>query len=723
MHWNDDANWYPDGVPPSSEDVVLDHSFVVGDYNVLLPSGNLSTTVHTLTILPSAGLITLEIPRGNTANPGFSVTAGISLHRNAVLINASGASAGSGLSVTGPLRILQGGRYIHRTTRSNASIIDRLEVDAATEKGIFEFDVPGTAGYTVSLTGNIFGSLHFRAAAAGGAKSYSGSGSGTLTIRGDLRVDTGVQLTSTLTADIVLGGGLMLEGRLNLSPSTAGSVARSLRFAGRSALQGAGLLTMNGNFRTVEVAKGASLTLERDLSLGQASQALVLRGELDAANRSVHGPGIFTLHDSATLRIGDPEGILRAGNSGNIRTAVRQYSARGIYIYQGSVRQQTGDGLPDTVSALGIQNEQGLDLTRGLWVRDSLLLGLGRIHSYPTATLALANSLIRSPRNAYGGADEGHEGSYVTGPLKLLLLPDIQMVAPVGADTVFAPLRFRNREQVMDTLTLSYLQEPPPGRTPDIPGLSDREHWKLDRPLTSLAELGISLRPWSLGPDSLFRPAMAVQTSGWSLLNGLGNGAGYRWFQGDSLVRDIRAIAPVQVRENILLPLGFLDVSVRDLQEGIQISWEAEEMGKTLYYRILRSGNGLRFTEIGRLHSSGRSRASHRWLDSAPLPLGYYRVIMIYEGREILGRIIRKELFGRSARVFPNPASDQLNIFFPGARSGYEVQIVSLSGNVCKKFVCHTAMSQVRVGDLNRGIYLVRITDKNGLVTLPFFKD
>jgi hypothetical protein len=723
MHWQDDANWYPDGAPLPADDVWLDNSRMEGSYRVLLPAGPVSTAVSALTIMPSSGVITLELPPGNTANPGLSIGGALSLHPQAIFINGSGASAGSGITVTGPLRIFNGGKYIHRTGRANASLIDRLQVDAATEKGMFEFDVPGTAGYTVSLTGNNFGSLCFRAAAAGGAKSYSGSGSGTLTVRGDLCVDTGVQLTSTLTADIVVSGNLILEGRLNLNPSTSGSVARSLRFTGRSALRGSGQLGMNGNFRAVDVSKAASLFLERDLVLGHASQSVVVRGELITSLRTVGGPGNFTLHDSATLWIGDPNGIFRSENLGNIRTALRQYSAKGIYVYQGTGRQQTGDGLPDSVSALGIQNEQGLALTRGLYVRDSLLLGLGRIHSTPVATLVLGSPVIRSPVNGYGRADEGHEGSFITGPLGLHLLPDSLMVAPVGSDTVFAPVRFRSRDPGREVLTLTYFREPAPGASPDIPGLSDREYWKLDRPLASRVEPAISLRPWSLGTDPLSRPTLAAKAAQWFLLPGPGTGSGYRWLQGDSLVKDVQAMAPALVREIIVLPLQLLHFGIREVPEGLRLSWEAEEQGKPLYYRILRSGDGLSFTEIGRLHSPGRGRASHQWLDTGPLSIGYYRLVMVGEGREIPGRVIRMERLRASARVYPNPASDRLNIFFPGSRSGYRIEIVSVYGNVCTKFVCYTATSEVRVGDLKKGVYLVRITDGNRLFTLPFFKD
>jgi hypothetical protein len=723
MNWRDDSNWYPDGVPLASEDVLLDNSLVEGGYRVLLPTGVLSTTVRTITILPSLAVISLELPPGNTANPGLLVTAGISLHPHALLINASGATAGSGVAVSGSLRILNGGKYIHRTTRANASIIDRLEVDATTEKGVFEFDVPSTAGYTVSLTGNHFGSLHFRASAAGGAKSYSGSGSGTLTVRGELRVDTGVQLTSTLTADIVLAGNLVIEGRLNLNPSTSGTVVRSLRFIGRSEFLGAGQLNMNGNFRSVEVARSSSLKLERNLSLWQASHAMVVRGELFAGNHSVNGPGSFILHDSATLGIGDPDGILSIGNLGNIRTGIRQYSSKAVYVYQGKARQQTGMGLPDTVSALGINNEQGLELTRGTFIRDSLLLLLGRIHSSPMATLVLGSPIIRSPVNAYGRTDEGHGGSFVTGPLGLQLLPDVLMTAPLGSDTVFAPIWFRNREPVMEALILNYRMEPAPGLHPGLPGLSDREHWALEKPLASRVELGISLRPWSFGTDPLYRPVIAARTSDWSVLTGQVVSPGHRWLKGDSAVRDIRGIAPALVRGNIVLPVRLHLFSARDMKDGIQLSWDSEEMGMSMYYRILRSQDGLNFTEIGRLYSSGRYRTGHQWLDRAPPITGYYQLGMVCDGKEIRSRIVRMERNPPSIRVYPNPASDRLKIFFPGSRSGYRIEIVSVYGNVCTKFVCYTATSEVRVGDLKRGVYLVRITDGNRLFTLPFFKD
>ena len=179
--WTTPANWFPDGVPASGDDVLLDNSLLNKDYEVRLPAGAISISLDSLILQPGAGkVIRLVIPSTNKAAPALSITGpgeSLRIEAGAVLINASGAASGEPLQPAGWLRISDGGRYIHATPRANARLIDRLSTEPGTSTGIFEFDVPGTSGYTVSLTGNTFGSVVFRSKAAGGLKSYSGSGS------------------------------------------------------------------------------------------------------------------------------------------------------------------------------------------------------------------------------------------------------------------------------------------------------------------------------------------------------------------------------------------------------------------------------------------------------------------------------------------------------------------------------------------------------------------
>ena len=123
--WSDAANWLPDGVPLATDDVILSHQWIGGDYTVKLPAGAVSVSIQALHIVPSQGQIVLELPSTNTANPGLSLTStssSLAIHAGGIFINASGASAGGGLLLAGSLTIYNGGKYIHRTSRSNAAL-------------------------------------------------------------------------------------------------------------------------------------------------------------------------------------------------------------------------------------------------------------------------------------------------------------------------------------------------------------------------------------------------------------------------------------------------------------------------------------------------------------------------------------------------------------------------------------------------------------------------
>jgi hypothetical protein len=165
------------------------------------------------------------------------------------------------------------------------------------------------------------------------------------------------------------------------------------------------------------------------------------------------------------------------------------------------------------------------------------------------------------------------------------------------------------------------------------------------------------------------------------------------------------------VEHAVILPLGFLQFTVREEMNGMLLSWEADENQQTLQYKILRSPDGLHFSEIGSLGSSGRTLVRHQWKDLSPPATAYYKVIMKVGSGEISTKIIRKTTTSGGAIIYPNPVKDILNINFSFSSSTYEVEIVSLNGTVCKKFVCNTAIRQVRVDDLKRGFYLFRLKD------------
>lgn len=729
VEWSDAANWQPDGVPLATDDVILSHQWLAGDYIVKLPAGSLSVSIQTLQIIPTQGQIILELPSANTANPGLSLTGSSSsliIQDRGTLINASGATAGGGMLLAGGMVIYNGGKYIHRTSRSNAALIDKLVQTPGTELGIFEFDVPGSAGYTVSLTGNTFGSLSFRAAASGGPKSYSGSGSGTLTIRGNLLVDTNAQVTTTLTADLVLAGSLTVDGRLNLQPTTPGTVARSLRFIGpQGRLSGSGILLLGVNFRNLDVSREASLQLERNVSLTQPTQQLVCRGRMHFGNFHIDGTGSFILADTGQLFIQHPEGLSASLDRGPVRTQTRSFSARAVYIFQGSSHQSTGDGLPDSVSALGINNPQHVQLLKNLYIRDSLLLLQGKILSTLPYLLTLGPCKVLSPASRYGTGNEGYERSFIEGPVRLHLVKGKAVMVPIGMDTVFAPVRLTKTDPGDEYRILSYVPAPP-GVTdvnPPLIRVSNREHWLPDAPISSGVVVDVSLRPWSVVVAPSEKASSAYLSGNWQKLGQPLGTAGYAWLPGNDTVSGISGLSIAALEQAEILPLGFLNFSVREDMNGMLLIWEADENQQRLQYKILRSPDGRQFSEIGSLASFGKTLVKHQWKDLSPPATAYYKVIMLSGTNELSTKTIRKTRAPGGAIIYPNPVQDILNINFSFSSSTYEVEIVSLNGTVCKKFVCNTAIRQVRVGDLKRGFYLFRLKDGTDWITLPFTKD
>ena len=73
--WNTAANWVGDLTPGPGDDVILNNSFVAGNYTVTLPAGPITVSINSITIRPAGiNFITLRLPLTNTANPGLAVT-------------------------------------------------------------------------------------------------------------------------------------------------------------------------------------------------------------------------------------------------------------------------------------------------------------------------------------------------------------------------------------------------------------------------------------------------------------------------------------------------------------------------------------------------------------------------------------------------------------------------------------------------------------------------
>ena len=216
--WNTPENWVGDVGPGPADDVILDNSMITGNYLVTLPSGTAAVTVRTLVIFPSAARsIEVRLPVSNTAVPGFTTTGsvyGLEIRSGGIFRNSSGASAGTPVEISDSIKVYDGGWYIHNSSRAHAANVAVLSRAPGTEQGTFEFDVPGGSGYTVSIAGRVYGNLILSAAAAGGSKSYTSTGTTAVSIHGHFRISPGTNYSLNFNGAFIVRGDFVHQGNV-----------------------------------------------------------------------------------------------------------------------------------------------------------------------------------------------------------------------------------------------------------------------------------------------------------------------------------------------------------------------------------------------------------------------------------------------------------------------------------------------------------------------------
>ena len=152
----------------------------------------------------------------------------------------------------------------------------------------------------------------------------------------------------------------------------------------------------NGNDHTVTLTGNISLDEGVTLTVydtGNGAGTLATGGPSN--NYQVNGGGSFVLQTGGTLHIASPEGITQSANEGNIRTAQRSFSSGANYVYNGNTAQQTGNGLPQNVNDLRIDNPDNVTAQQSHAVNGQLQLVNGLFIMPPGSSL-LADNVSRT---------------------------------------------------------------------------------------------------------------------------------------------------------------------------------------------------------------------------------------------------------------------------------------------------------------------------------------
>ncbi|WP_436515797.1 T9SS type A sorting domain-containing protein [Ekhidna sp. To15] len=169
------------------------------------------------------------------------------------------------------------------------------------------------------------------------------------------------------------------------------------------------------------------------------------------------------------------------------------------------------------------------------------------------------------------------------------------------------------------------------------------------------------------------------------------------------------------------LPVELVDFIGTKVDRDIMLSWSTMSEVNSNYFAVEYSGDGIAFSEIGRVASHGNSneRLDYRFTDAnVKIGIHYYRLKMVdYDGTFEYSPIIlvSPDLSNVRILAYPNPATDFIEI--EGIEASYLKQLIfyDLNGKIHKTFKSIES-SKIQISDLFKGQYVIRLEMIDGSV-------
>ncbi len=415
---------------------------------ITIQSGHIVTISTNTTadqiIINSGGQVTLNSGITLTVNNG----SGTDLNVTGVFNSAGSVSINSSATIA----YQSGGTYQHNFTTTAGTIptaswnvASTCEIIGYTSNstrpsglsqtfGNFKWTCPlqsqdiDLAGALTSVAGD------FTVSNTGSKSIIIASGGSTFNVSGDYVQSGGIcTLVSNSSANSTLNVLDYIQSGGTFSVATGSSGTGTLNVSGNWSHTG-GTLTVGGNSSTnaqirfnksgsqIFTTSGNTVTSNVDFTVNNGSTLEMGTSILTGRN--------FTLSSGATLGIGSIDGITSSGTSGNIQvTGSRNCNAGATYVYNGTVTQNTGNGLPSTISNLILNNVNGATLSNTTSISNLLTLTSGKITTG-------ANEL-RVTNSSTSAIVSYSPVNYIIGNLRLTVNGTGTYNYPVGTSTFY----------------------------------------------------------------------------------------------------------------------------------------------------------------------------------------------------------------------------------------------------------------------------------------------
>ncbi len=393
--WSATGTWQGSAVPSSS-----------GTDNVIIPNG------YTVTVGGTAACNNLNVQTGGTLIASGTVGAAITLkiYGSTVTNNGTmGASDGSD-----GLRFDLYNSTVGTTfSGSGTSKLNKLiPVVLVPEVKLSNTNI--TLYYTAT-------GYQLTASASAVIQKTTIDATSTLSVMNAFATASSVNNESAGSWIIDVYGTLNVSGTISLSTGSAFSGALNVKSGGT-------VNHLGGTFRpAIATSAIASIVVDGTLNFSAT-------GSADFTTKStalITGSGTVNLPAGATLTIGSADGISASGATGPIQSTTRVFDAGANFTYNGASAQITGSGLPSTVRNLTVNNSNGVTLSSGVTVTNSLALTSGLLNiGNNSITLGTAATVAGTPGTTAMVVTDG-TGNFIKSIADAATLP-LTFTFPIG---------------------------------------------------------------------------------------------------------------------------------------------------------------------------------------------------------------------------------------------------------------------------------------------------
>jgi hypothetical protein len=435
------------------------------------------------------------------------------------------------------------------------------------------------------------------------------------------------------------------------------------------------------------------------------------------------------------------------------------YGPNSHTIFEGAYNQfiNTNDPGGTFFNEITINNPDSVSVQqRDMHIDKQLNLKLGRLTSLFSTTNVInikSSTVITSPTNAYGIANEGWEKSFVATRMSITNTANgVDKVLPIGKGLVYAPIRLNKSNANTCKYTAEYFDYTPIdifNITPNLDHVSQVEFWNI-----SASDFFVSINDTYAQVALSWRPSSFVNTipvGNWQdsicVAHYYNPGAGNSWLMerdppnppdvvtGNTnygWVKTNRSFGNFafpnltlgSLSKYITLPVKLLSFNANKQSNFIQTNWQVVDEKNVLQYEVEKSVDGIHFTKLGSSNASNVDAwHSYQMLDANPtIGWNYYRLKIVSSTNEVSYSKIVRVQFGKNNNIVisPSPATEFLQV--QNASIGAQLQLLSTDGKILHTKLVQSTNEKINVQALSAGVYFIKVVSANETFTQSFMK-